>query len=71
MEKLRITDYKIKNADILIADATIKYEKALSEFNAFLTSDDRPDKIMIDKLTAIKKWSLKEERVICYQSRSA
>ena len=54
MEKLRITDYKIKNADILIADATIKYEKALSEFNAFLTSDDRPDKIMIDKLTAIK-----------------
>ena len=54
LEKVRINNYKIKNADKLMADVTKKYEKTLAVFNSSLVSDDRPDKKMIEKLKALK-----------------
>ena len=54
LEKVRINNYKIKNADKLMADVNKKYEKTLAVFNSSLLSNDRPDKKVIEKLKAFK-----------------
>lgn len=59
LEQLRLNNNNIKNTDILKAEATSKYEKALAAFEAVLLSNEGADKIMIDQLKIIKDNALK------------